>query len=905
MQNARSQDAQASGACLPQNGMILCLEIDTRVQPCVNLDFATADLTQIPLHLSVRRDAELVVVNQFTARGWCRELSFRRVLNRPVLDIELAFGLDLLGRLTVGLWLNGALLARLDAYPRPDRNGPKGVRRGFPALGRIARMTWPSGLRSMRCLYPDRAVTPTLTERLEFVWNTAGQTAVLDLHDDEPPMDCLSLSGAGSPASRGLRIARLPGRIWCDADGGKTRVSLRMAGQSVEVPVDTRMILERLHSPEALWQMQNDPLVRLHMLEHVQHARLWPRLSGQVRETLGATARELGNPGFQPPVRTPVLRTVTSYPRDASQSCDAFHAQIANTAGTAPEKILDGLVCQDRLPPTEVRQLALMLSEWFCIHGDPLDLAALAARHGAPDWANSPDAWASIASLPMLWAQGNWAATEAALRGYPRQSSHWLVTPALGWVATALAARKPALDGSQIPEARRVSVMTALLELVADLAPSYWAQTRCTRVIAGVLDILAELPLLPDWCADWYVELSLRAYGLSPEFWDMMSARPALMEQPALAQAAQGFAALRNALASGKGAVLWEAARPFLLRRSAGHEMLRRVILSPPSQIASFGRRPDLAALSPVLSRQETEETALRWLSFPRSADTRAEIDLQPGEPLHIAACKGLRGAATAIPRPLLTQAGLRLGNHVHDSLAQLRQTGSLTPRDVRNLVHMASALCVREADFIGVPAMLAVTETASRQGAPALAQVVCRALCDALEPLATDDLLVAQAPRLALARFRDCCADERLHALLDRWLGAAHDAPADEDPVAMHLRAASNPFADTLVALISCHANLGSRAQDCRVAWGEDLARLGIPLVTVVGREAGQPEGAAIEFDGSLLRLDVPDSYEALPQKTLALAQWVRTCTGFSRVLKVDDDCLLNAKAYFSPPYS
>ena len=887
--------------------MILCHEIDLRTQAFVNIDFVMADQTGIPLHLSLRRDAGLLVLNQLGPKKWCREIVLKAGLRCALHDLQLEFSRDLLGRLAVTLWLDSDRLGRIDAYPRADPAGPRGLRRGFPALGRIAGVTWPEGLRSMRILWPGTAATPVLTNRLELVWNTADQEAELDLHLNEAPLDFLPLPGAGPEAARSLRTALLPGRIWRDAMAGQARLTARSGGRAVEISVDTPMLLDRISSPEAFWQIRNDPIIRLHMLEHVHHADLWEQVSDPVRDLLGATARRLGSKVLSLPKHPVRPGAETPDPAPARKSpadtCDAFHAGIARDRHADPIWLLDTLIRQNALKPGEVRHLALMLSEWFCLHGDPLDLAQLAARHGVGTWQEDATPWGSVAGLPMLWGQGNWSAIEAVLRNYPRQATHWLVTPALGWVGTALAEKRPDLDGRYLPEARQISLMTALLELIAELSSSYWAQTPCTRLMSGVLDILDGLLLLPDWCADWYLELSLRAYGLRPEFWEQICTRPALAEHPLLAQTGHAFDALQTALASGKGAVLWEAARPFLQRRCAGHEMLRRMVLSPHATSRAFARRPDLASLSPVLTRQEIEETALRWLAFPRSQEARDVIELRPGEPVHIAACNGLRNAAADIARTAFSRAMASLGERVHHCLALRQGIASLPEQDVRGLTRMARALSTEDAGFVGIAALLALAEAASRHDATALAQGWCAALREQMERIGSDRLVLAQAPALALERFAALCRDSELRSKLAPWLRPARDRPINEDPIAAQIRAAANPFADTLVALISCHGNLDTRARDCRAAWGDALARLGIPLITVVGRRADLPTAGRESFDGTLLQLDAPDSYEGLPQKSLALARWVLERTGFSRVLKIDDDCLLDAAAYFSDP--
>ena len=53
-------------------------------------------------------------------------------------------------------------------------------------------------------------------------------------------------------------------------------------------------------------------------------------------------------------------------------------------------------------------------------------------------------------------------------------------------------------------------------------------------------------------------------------------------------------------------------------------------------------------------------------------------------------------------------------------------------------------------------------------------------------------------------------------------------------------------------------------------------------------------------ERDGDIVRLNCPDDYEGLPQKTLAAIAWVHDNTRFGHMLKIDDDCFLDAPLFF-----
>lgn len=97
----------------------------------------------------------------------------------------------------------------------------------------------------------------------------------------------------------------------------------------------------------------------------------------------------------------------------------------------------------------------------------------------------------------------------------------------------------------------------------------------------------------------------------------------------------------------------------------------------------------------------------------------------------------------------------------------------------------------------------------------------------------------------------------------------------------------------DTLVVIYSCRAYLDSRINAIRETWIKDLKARDIPYVILVG-------DGDDSLDGDVLALDVSDTYEDLPQKTLKLFDWVYRNTQAQYVLKIDDDCYLDVDRYF-----
>ena len=77
------------------------------------------------------------------------------------------------------------------------------------------------------------------------------------------------------------------------------------------------------------------------------------------------------------------------------------------------------------------------------------------------------------------------------------------------------------------------------------------------------------------------------------------------------------------------------------------------------------------------------------------------------------------------------------------------------------------------------------------------------------------------------------------------------------------------------------------------RAGWLSALDTMGVPYVVAIGDGSG-------EQVGDVLRVDAPDDYEGLPQKTLAAIRWVYENTSCLHMLKIDDDCFLNPEEFF-----
>jgi len=98
-----------------------------------------------------------------------------------------------------------------------------------------------------------------------------------------------------------------------------------------------------------------------------------------------------------------------------------------------------------------------------------------------------------------------------------------------------------------------------------------------------------------------------------------------------------------------------------------------------------------------------------------------------------------------------------------------------------------------------------------------------------------------------------------------------------------------------TLILIYSCQAYQNTRQQVIRDTWLLRAKELGISYKFVVG------ESDVSKIENDMICLEVKDSYEYLPQKTVEMFHFVSKAFSFDYFMKIDDDCFVNIDAFFS----
>lgn len=846
----------------PRRGS-LWLEVDLRLDQNPMIGFWDDSLRSMPLHIEFRREARLVVINRYTLQGWSREL---------IRDLPPTAGLHRLGvhfkagptgpGTALDIWLDGRLLASLNALPRPERRGRYGLRRGFPNLERIARIALPQAVRVMAQTGPRRGAH--LTDRMEVTWTGPNPAHAIILPNDE----ILTLEPvAGSENIGGIVSAVLPGRVW-HHDAQELRLVNRDGSLRGRLPLSRPELVARLERLCRDGWVHLDGLAPIQALEHARAADVHDTLSKDCLTALGQATQVYRLGTFHPrqvvarpaPCKDPVAELRTRF--DALPDGERSLASLAK------------LLQDTSLSQTQMGHLLLGLSEWACINDDPVALFALAEQHGAV--IPAPDTpYTASAGLPRLWAFKEYdKLTQALTKMVPAQDK-WIVTPALAWTIRALVNDRAGPLG-HLTLWRRAELLTAHLRMIRTLVAVSGTQMRCPQLLDAVLDLIAKRERLPGDIQPTMICLVLESYGLIPEFWERVGLLPSHMVPAEWHDWAHMAHELWAGAAGQNAAQIIARFEQAYIVGTASH----RLCLLPEPGLTD----PHSPGLGHLPAPQQ-QEIALRWLAFPRDNRT-----VPPPLELHRLACDGVRVASSHTPRPAMNNAMRRLGTTAMAALRQIR--GNQPVEDLDSIRQQAAALLIPEAAYCGGAVLLAMAEALAHAGNTATARHMLITLAESLASRDRTDYSTATALRHASARFAACCPDADLRA------DAASILPPDPtlSGPANPLRTQANPLADTLVVLISCRPYLDNRVPNIHAAWGDLLTQAGLPMVVAVGGGSGPAK--LVE---GVLELPAPDDYEGLPQKILAVADWARSETGFSRILKIDDDCFLDPDAFFA----
>jgi len=713
----------------------------------------------------------------------------------------------------------------------------------------------------------------------------------------------------------------VPGVVWQYADtAGHCRLDLKVNGTRLSgspLTLDRATLagvvqasLQRALVPDDAAAAGEQQYRDLLMLEHVLAAQLAADLPAPALRHLGELAQRYG---LQAPWGDALAASgLTATSAEASSPTPAldfdtvlvwrlqreFNAEVAADGRDAFE-VLERLLRRHPTPGGVRQRFLCTLVPFFCASERYTALRALLDAAHLRGLCDSPSQWERSLVLPELAHAGQADAATVVLRQLAVEPGRdWLNTECVleAVRATAIAFRRGDTDGGGLLE-----LSYGVMELLDGLRGNPWSRLHDRNLIRSLVVMLTCADRLPDWYRVDVARCAARCYALVPDFWTACAEEPNLGVLPApLPRARHAFEALRRALIADApvGTEVWSTllgplASLRAMEADGVDRCVRELVQTVAATGCALGDADTVAGLLAELDRL-TPADMLRLPAWPGAASDEVASQVDDLETL-VRQASGVPGSES-----------LSLHRDVAAALWQLRETTGTGDRAavaarLQQVEVLALAAGSARSDWLGAAAYAAAwclarahLDDASFRLAP-LAQIFSRALDQAPSVPAPPPAALTGAltllDRTALQR-DDAMLEVLRHDLAQRlqqrfampsgWAGSG----------AVRQGKALPPEADaitgTLVVLYTCAANLDTRVAAIRRGWWRDLPLHGMTGLIVVGGGDG-------ELDGDVLRLDVPDDYEHLPAKTLALMRWLHAHADFEHVLKIDDDCHLD----------
>ncbi|MGX9355765.1 glycosyltransferase [Roseobacteraceae bacterium S113] len=806
-----------------------------------------------PFHISLRFREQVISCNDMRNDGqWRQERHMPFVLPKEGVTISIEMG-------------QGRAVVRIDGEEimRLSRRSPFN-RQGVSGLKSIHQIELEGDLKPLALMpqMPERELSldPRLVLRAAL---QADGAQIVMAHQDKA-IDVL-------PGPSGLE-APLPGWCWAALSESDTLVlAVRdQSGRDVGKPLMlTRAeFAARLDDCIIKAEKIGDSSLYPHFLEHIQAGDLTPYLSERAKRIAADISEHFGVANKVSDGETATAALDAELPAKQVSVLDTALALVAARAAEGA-KDLPAIAANRIVPENERQSYLIALSEFFCCSDQDLDALRAATDIWNVAWDHVPDStWARSGSLPYIYRAEQPRRVVDTLRGLRQPGQGWEITPAIAWVA------RQAIQDTRLHDADRQDILYAFMDYVGMRAGDFWGRAHCSELTRTAADLLAHHGRSDYFAADVRA-FTLRAFGLSRAFWETLG--PLDRHDPEIASARSAFEKLAKGVTKTNAAELDAALRLFDRWDNPDVARWRRDI---------FGH----GGIPQTGNKRITANTFSRFARVPGEA--------------------ALRHMAAPFSRP------------VADDVADL--TASYMPdlyRDAPKAPYFAGQVAVSEQ----------IGDLLSANGAPhdgALDEIwphLSRMAGGTSEHLGIGlalTLLAALGDREECSAFcADLLARVRLHMEqqwpADRarcaaapvtqrglWQLSQSESPWRHEVFALFdYRAQSklegvecdprNPLFDSIVCVFSCKPYLKTRIPALEDGWLTLLEDLGVPYVVVVG----DGDGSRV---GNIVSLDAPDDYEGLPQKTLAAVRWVYENTDAAHMIKIDDDCFLNAPLFF-----
>ena len=480
-----------------------------------NLSFLCADGITTPLHLSLRREAGLAVLNDRDAAGhWHEEIAHAVPLGPRPVEGVIRFTPD-----EVRVTLDGAEVAWVRAGAR------------FGGLCRIALLECEGPITLLDVLPGWTGRDLALDARL--MLRAPEGACRLRLGHDETFLTLVPAVGVP-----GLLVP-LPGWVWADLPEGSALEIRTEEGDGLDLRITREEMRVRLETALTHRLEPGETLASLGVLEHLMHGGFTRSLSSDAQARAARIARHFGlAQELDIAAVPPAAPAIPDDKREIRRALARFAE--AMTASPAPDPL--GVLADLAVPAGARGALCLALCPWFAREAqDGARFAGYVAAARAAGVVGAPlpaDPWSRAALLPLLLAEGADEMMHEALWRLVPLSPDWLPTEAIAHVA------RHALTARGLDPARRDSVLYGYMEFVGNRLDDPWGRAHCRELTRAAAALLMQRELMSHHLRNDFDRFCLKAYGLSRVFWEAVGEHGAPETLPP--RLAEGHAAFRR-----------------------------------------------------------------------------------------------------------------------------------------------------------------------------------------------------------------------------------------------------------------------------------------------------------------------------------------------------------------------
>ncbi|QEQ95868.1 glycosyltransferase family 2 protein [Neptunomonas concharum] len=689
----------------------------------------------------------------------------------------------------------------------------------------------------------------------------------------------------GTEFAYGVEI-EIPGYIWQDIKSNELKINLsfrEVKDQSINLSILENDCIDWLET-EANWPEGQDGQYNLLLaLEHLRYSNFYEKLTLKAKSFFNQYAESMSLSEFLHANHSSVQPL----------KLEGVSVDVKTRALWSAQKILNKQLLKDNNNLHEEIEIIIknkklvgdvksnFIKSIIPLLAKEQSLHSLNRVHDLKTYyslAQSDNAWEITIAIAVLIAEKQTnRAIEAMWKLSKMTSAGWLNTECLWFAITQI--NQLEIEG-QATQEQSQRMRYAFLAVLEDFKGEWFSRLHDKMLHKAMIALLQHLPLMTDYKKTDVIKAAIKHYGLSPDFWQFYTDTNINIDDSLFQQAQNQWKVIHqqfNSLnqSASNPTELVKALRFFQKNHNPEAVIFMRELAASLMQNAGADQAVLIELIEDLSQEQDFE--LVRYVAHPliQPATEQKLIEKHKTQIYH----------------------ALRLNTERTSSVTyQAQKTAAQAMRHQASIEQSVVALNNWPAMFLSIDVL--VNELLKQ---PQDIESKLIKLDDVMQHVIAQSKASFYLPAPVCTALSNLSQTKNLHiqnwlagikTTLDLKFGEIHNTLFEVKLKKYDITEPGWPQ-DTLVVIYSCRAYLDTRIKAIRETWVKDLKARAIPYVILVG-------DGSDEIEGDVLALNVSDTYEDLPQKSLKLFEWVYKNTNAQYVLKIDDDCYLDVDKYF-----